>query len=345
MMQGISVDLVERAIESGDPFPGGNGFAGQLRDGRAARDVLGRYPLFTEENDYRIISLDPTTLDTPHRVPPGAVRSEHGDEHIWSLPDPDPNETGGLEQLRTAINESLRETDGDDGLAVAFSGGVDSALVAQALPDAPLYVAGFSGSHDIAAAKQASRLLDRAEDLHIVRLTQGMIRDYATDISRATGRTSLMDLAIATPLFAVARRASADGYNSLALGQGADELFGGYEKVAQAPTDSRVDADGIREATSEVLAGLPDQLERDVLALRRAGVEPVLPFLSDSVVHAAIRLPERLLVNRRGERKVALRKIAREFLPDKIAFRKKQAAQYGTDVNSELKRVLNIPDQ
>jgi asparagine synthase (glutamine-hydrolysing) len=80
-------------------------------------------------------------------------------------------------------------------------------------------------------------------------------------------------------------------------------------------------------------------LERDVLALRGAGVEPVAPLLDDRVVRAALRLPGDLLVDSRGERKKAFRLAARSFVPDRVAFREKKAVQYGSLVARELDRL------
>jgi asparagine synthase (glutamine-hydrolysing) len=341
-MQGFDVDLVARALRDGDPLPGASGFAGTLPDGRAVRDVLGRYPLFTERDDHEVASADPAALDTPVRLPAGTVRSADGDERGWSLPDPPPTPDGrrAVRGVRDAIAESVAAVpSGRDDLAVAFSGGVDSAVVAAGLPRAPLYVAGVPGSPDIEAAREAARLCGRADDLTVVELDHAAIRDHAVSVARATGRTNAMDVAIAVPLVAVARRAREDGYERLSVGQGADELFGGYDKVARAPDDPRLSADTVRDAVREVVTGLPDQLERDVLALREAGVEPVAPLLHDAVVRAALGLPERLLVSERGERKVALRRAARSLVPDRVAFRGKRAAQYGSRVARELDRL------
>jgi asparagine synthase (glutamine-hydrolysing) len=123
------------------------------------------------------------------------------------------------------------------------------------------------------------------------------------------------------------------------VGQGADELFGGYDKVAKAPTDPRLEADTVRGAVTETVRTLPEQLARDVPGLRAAGVDPVAPMLSDAVVEAALRLPSELLVSDRGERKYALRLAAREFVPDRVAFRQKKAVQYGSLVARELDRL------
>jgi asparagine synthase (glutamine-hydrolysing) len=226
-----------------------------------------------------------------------------------------------------------------EGLAVAFSGGVDSAVLAARL-DAPLYVAGFPDSHDVAAARSAAELL--GADLTVVELTHEAIERAVPRIARATGRTNAMDVQIALPLFLGAERVAGDGFDRLAVGQGADELFGGYAKVAKAPTDPRVDADTVAGATREVMSSLPSQLELDVLALRAAGVEPVAPLLDDRVVAAALDLPGDLLVAGTGDdavRKYALREAAREWLPTEIATREKKAAQYGSLAARELDRL------
>lgn len=339
-LQGTDTDTVEGALRDRNPLPGTAGFAGTLPDGRAVRDALGRYPVFTERGDPTNAASDPTELDEPVGLPAGHVRSADGDERVWPLPEPEPyaDDATAMAALREAIERSAGAVPGA-GLAVAFSGGVDSALVAARCPDAPLYVAGFPDSPDVRAARETARLLGRADDLQVVTLDGAAVREHAATIARATGRTNPMDVAIAIPLVAAAGRARGDGYTRLAVGQGADELFGGYDKVARAPDDPRVEADSVRGAARELVGGLPDQLERDVLALRAAGVEPAAPLLHDRVVRVALGLPGRLLVNDRGERKIALRRVARGSLPDRVAFRGKRAAQYGSRTARELDRL------
>jgi len=335
-MQGANADTVRRALADRDPLPGTRGFAGPLDD-RLVRDVLGRYPCFSEPGDPTEWAADPTELADPTPVPAGHVRSADGDERVWSLPDPATrsDRRAAVDAVRDAVAASVDGVD-TDGLAVAFSGGVDSAVLA-ALLDAPLYVAGFPDSHDVAAARSAADWLDR--EVRIVELDRDRLAAAAPTVARATGRTNAMDVSIALPLFLVAERAAADGFDRLAVGQGADELFGGYAKVAKAPDDPRVDADTVRGARRETAGTLPGQLERDGLALRAAGVEPVAPLLHDDVVRAALALPEELLVTDRGERKWALRLAARAWLPDRVVFREKKAVQYGSLVARELDRL------
>lgn len=327
--------IVRRAIETGDPLPGTRGFAGRL-DGRLLRDVLGRHPLFVDGDDSTTWAFEPAPLADPVAVPAGHVQTEDGFTRRWSLPSPPPR--GGsraIEAVQSALEASLEAVE-TDGLAIAFSGGIDSALLAARL-DAPLYVAGFPESHDVEAARDAAGLLDA--ELRVVELDHGALEAHVPDVVAATTRTNAMDVEIALPLFLVASAAAADGFDRLAVGQGADELFGGYAKVAKASGDPRLEAETVRGARDEVLQTLPNQLERDVLAIRAGGVEPVAPLLDDRVVEAALPLPDSLLISPCGDRKFALRLASREWVPDPVAFREKKALQYGSLVARELDRL------
>jgi asparagine synthase (glutamine-hydrolysing) len=336
-MRGASPDLVAAAVEAGDPFPGTTGFAGDLPDGRLARDVLGRELCYVDGTDW---SHDPGDLEDPTLLPAGHVR-DAGTGGVgargWSLPDPPAADENPVESVRDAVSGALGGVPERDDLAVAFSGGVDSALVAAAL-DAPLYVVGFEGSSDIEAARESAAAMGREADLRVHEVGLDAIEAAVPEVAAAIGRTNAMDVQIALPLFLVAERAAADGHHRLALGQGADELFGGYAKVAKAPADPRTDADTVRGARRETVLSLPDQLERDVRALRAAGVEPVTPLLHDDVVRAGLGLPGDWLVS--GDvRKRALREAALAWLPDSVADRDKKAVQYGSLVAREVDRL------
>ncbi|QDX41248.1 asparagine synthase C-terminal domain-containing protein [Salarchaeum sp. JOR-1] len=320
------------AVESGDPLPGTSGFAGELPDGRLARDVLGRELLYTDSGDW---SHRPDDLDQPTPFPAGHVGTPDDHERVWRLPESTAD--GGLDALESALDTAL-DTALDDAsagggdAAVAFSGGVDSALVADAV-DAPLHVVGFPDSADVAAARESAGLLGRDVTVHELAIED--VEDAVPGVARAIGRTNAMDVSIALPLFFVAERADAD---RLLLGQGADELFGGYAKVETAESDPRTDADTVRGARDEVVGTLPAQLERDVRAVRATGTEPVTPLLHDAVVREALRLPDDLLVAD-GTRKRALRELAADRLPDPVAYREKKAVQYGSLVARELDRL------
>jgi asparagine synthase (glutamine-hydrolysing) len=335
MLTGTTPAVVRDALETGDPLPGTAGFAGEV-DGRLVRDVLGRRPLFFDPNNPASWSHDPKDLDAPKRLPAGSVHEDGTSRTLWTVPSPDPvDREVGIEQLQSALETTLSDID-MSGLAVAFSGGVDSALLAAAL-DVPLFTVGFPDSHDIEAARSAGEML--GAKVTVLELDHEQLETAVPEVASAIGRTNAMDIQIALPIYLLATHCHREGFDRLALGQGADELFGGYEKVANAPEDPRVDAETVRGARREVLTGLPDQLERDWLAVRAGGMDPVTPYLHDRVIEAALELPGRTLVTDEGTRKWALRQAAESWLPEDIAYRDKKAMQYGSLVARELDRL------
>ena len=344
-LDGATQSTVRAALADATPLPGTAGFAG-LCDDVLVRDVLGRRPVFVDDADPERWAFAPGDLAAPRLLPPGC-RLPLGEpvaaaERVWSLPDPAPRPADeAVAAVETAVREhalggTTTATRGRDAVAVAFSGGVDSAVVAAGRPTAPLYVAGFPNSHDVAAAREAATAMGR--DLRWVEIDHDDLRRAVPAVAAATGRTNPMDLSIAVPLFLVAERAAADGHGRLVVGQGADELFGGYAKVTDPANDDRVDATTVRGARRETVLSLPDQLPRDVLTLRAAGVEPVAPFLHDDVIRAALRLPGDALVDG-DRRKVALRRAADGIVPETARRADKKAVQYGTYVSRELDRL------
>ena len=334
MLRGATPELVAHSIETADPFPGGFGFAGELPDGRLVRDVLGRVPLFVED-DGDDWSFDPNELAEPVSFPAGRVRDDGRTTAVWSLPDSGSTSLdGSVADLDRAIARAVDAVD-TDGLALGFSGGVDSALLA-AMLDVPLYSVGFEGSQDLEVARETARLMDCS--IETIEIDHDDLRRLVPDVASAVRRTNAMDVQIAIPLTVLSRTVSEQGFERLALGQGADELFGGYAKIEKAPDDPRVEAATVRTARDELLAGLPDGLERDALAVQTAGVEPVFPYLHDAVIETALTLPEPELVDG-SRRKVALRSVAERHLPTDVANRPKKAMQYGTLVSRELDRL------
>ncbi|SDQ67240.1 asparagine synthase C-terminal domain-containing protein [Natronobacterium texcoconense] len=344
-LRGATPELVRDALERAEPLPGATGFAGEV-DGRLVRDVLGREPLFYEGTaSVDRWAFEPSTLEEPVPMPAGSVLEvaelENGTDDLsiqqrWSLPEPDPesDHDAALEALDAAIGTAIDDARSSDlEVAVAFSGGVDSALVAELL-DAPLYVVGFPDSHDVEAARTAAEAMGR--NLTVVELEPADLERAVPEIARATGRTNAMDVQIALPLYLVGERVAADGFDALAVGQGADELFGGYEKVVR--LDHRVEAETTRGAVREQISSLSDQLPRDVLTIRATGLEPVAPLLHDAVVDAALRLPDDLLADEET-RKRGFRRVATQYLPEEVADRDKKAVQYGSLVARELDRL------
>jgi len=146
MIDGADPDAVRRALSKEDPLSGTGGFAGELDDA-LVRDALGRYPVFERQAGAPPLRTHgvstPTALTDPVSVPAGHRVDATGSEQVLSLPDPSPcsSDAAAVAAVRDAVAASV-DAVSTDGLAIAFSGGLDSAMLAARL-DVPLYVAGF----------------------------------------------------------------------------------------------------------------------------------------------------------------------------------------------------------
>ena len=255
----------------------------------------------------------------PGPVPPGTICCD-GREVARIAPDP-PSCT--LEEaIVTAVG--LRSDEG----AVAFSGGVDSALVAH-LARLPCVAVGLEGSHDVRRAAAAARMMGL--DLEIVTPTEDEVAEALARVVRVIpDPTNPLEASIATTLSFVAAWAEERGHTRILAGQGADELFGGYARYLTSPD-------------------LAAELERDFVALARQrtrdqavaafhGAYFSMPYLDLRVVRAARAIPAEEKV-RGGVRKHPLREVAERHIPAEIARAEKKAMQYGSGIWRAMQRL------
>jgi len=255
----------------------------------------------------------------PGPVPPGTVCCG-GREVARVAPDPPPCTLE--EAIVTAVD--LRRDEG----VVAFSGGVDSALIA-ALARLPCVTVGIEGSHDIAWAAKAARMMGL--DLEIVSPTGDEVAEALRRVVRVIpDPTNPLEVSIATTLFFAAAWAGEHGHTRILAGQGADELFGGYARYLSSPD-------------------LAAELERDIVDLGRQGARDQavaalhaayfsMPYRDVRVVRAAQAIPAAERV-RAGVRKYPLREVAERHIPAEIARAEKKAMQYGSGIWRMIQRL------
>ena len=160
----------------------------------------------------------------PGPVPPGVVCC--GGRAVARIA-PDPPSCTLEEAIITAVD--LRSDEG----VVAFSGGVDSGLIA-GLADLPCVAVGIEGSHDIIWATKAALMMEL--DLEVVTPTEEEVAEALARVVRVIpDPANPVEASIATTLFFVAARARELGHTRILAGQGADELFGGYARYLSSP--------------------------------------------------------------------------------------------------------------
>ena len=217
-------------------------------------------------------------------------------------------------------------------LALLFSGGLDSALLAWELrtrPDFELVTVGLPGAPDLAAAGAAARAMGlpwkgREVSPEDVRRS---LRHLAEELAAVPGPLRsvfvALDLAIAS---------ARDG-STLLCGQGADELFLGYAHFRGLSADEA----GAR-AEADLARLRHEDWPRTERIARARGHEIAAPYLTPEFVRAAQRIP--VTARLPGE---TSKDVLREFavargLPVEIARRPKRAVQYGSGVERALRQ-------
>ena len=223
-------------------------------------------------------------------------------------------------------------------VGVAFSGGVDSSLVAAVCRDVrdevALLTVGFEGSHDLGHAARAADVLNLPHHVHVI--GQGEFEDAARWVcSRLdTDIISWQENCIA--FYFISRLAADLGLDAVVTANGIDELFCGYDSYRRIyPHGPDAINSMIRQKTSNELSMM--RAVGDVAAGN--GVRMVQPLLSPGFVEYSWTVPldEKVRGSDDLLRKHAIRKAARETgLPEFISYKRKKALQYGTRIHQSL---------
>jgi len=222
-------------------------------------------------------------------------------------------------------------------VAVAFSGGLDSALLAFLCArhsEVRLYVAGKPGCHDIAAAESAAKMLSLP--LKKIEIERGGLLAASERVASVVENPAPIEIAVSVPLAYVCSSAAE---KCVVTGTGADELFGGYARYSRMPGGERLSA---MQGDYERLKTRGAETENAIAAL--FGKCIIQPYMCPSVEKAAreVEIGGHFW---NGGRKTLLRAAALSCgLPSELAMREKKAAQYGSGVARMLSKASRNPE-
>ncbi len=230
------------------------------------------------------------------------------------------------EKLLSVLRDATKEiAEGERRAAIAFSGGLDSSIVAAVsseIASIRCYTAAVSGSLD---AREAARIAEgEGFELEMLLLTADDIVEYARKAAAALSTEDPTQVAYTIPVLCVADRC----FERLVLaGSGADELFAGYAKYEAQPDPM--------QSMDRDLSKMMEEARRLAAAIapKRLG----LPFASQKVVSFARSVPLEVKLGAAG-RKLVLREVAR-LLGQETHDRPKKAAQYSSGVLKEMRRL------
>jgi len=322
------------------------------------RDPVGVVPLYYGENEYVCAlaserkALWRLGMGNVKAFPPGtlAVVNAQGFSFKPIRTIEQPPLGGAVEmdaaavQLQGLLLRSIRERTVDiGGVAVAFSGGLDSSLVAALAKicgrDVHLVSVSMEGQPEAQFTRLAAEALGLPLQLQIY--TAKDVEKVLPKVLWLIEEPSLGQAAIAIPFYWAAEIAAKLGYRVLLAGQGGDELFGGYHRYLKVYGQGGVEA--VREVLyRDVVASHETNFQRDYPVCAFHRVELRLPFTDLELVHLSLGLPVNLKMESEedGLRKRVLRRVAQLLaMPEFIVNRPKRAVQYATGVDKTLRKL------
>ena len=342
---------LSETLETGRPFSFLAISGGRLL---AGRDPLGQKPIYVGTNEDGTVAiaslrsaLDKIGILNSQPLSPGQIvsYSTHGVSVISesSLSKPktiDVSESEATKRLSDLLIQSLEDATSGN-YAVAFSGGIDSTLVAQAArfndgtPE--LITVSMKGQSEIEHARKVSKHLKL--DLTVRELSTEEVLEAVPDVMTIVESEDPIIVGVSLPLYFACETAEEMGIREILAGQLSDELFAGYGRFDQLALENNQD-ETADEIWKSVLAASTNDFEPgDKLAVSHK-MELRCPFAFFPLVKFALQLPItlKLRVDRGGVvRKFILRRLASDWnLPHTVVEKPKKAVQYSTGVQKVL---------
>jgi asparagine synthase (glutamine-hydrolysing) len=359
--------LDERGPAALDELEGMFAFLVAAEDGRfiAARDPVGIKPLYWARRDGRVrfasemSAFAPDWMPYVEAFPPGCHWTPQGGvvrfssavpqngkgapaaQAIWS-PDREPPSDALVATRHILTGSVQRQMMGDVPVGVFLSGGLDSAIVAaiaarhleQRGERLKTFAVGTRDSADLLPARVVARHLN-TEHHERVYDSREAVRALP-DVVRAIEHFDPSLVRSAVPNFLLAEMTS-EHVKVVLTGEGADELFAGYEYLRGFDSPQALEAELMR--TVHGLHNL--NLQRCDRVTMAHGLEARVPFLDRQVIAFAFGLPMAWKQSAPGElEKRLLRRAFDGWLPDEILWRVKAEFGDGSGAKDVLTRTV-----
>jgi len=245
-------------------------------------------------------------------------------------------------ELRERIYEAVGNID-QNNLGVAFSGGVDSSILAKACKDLgrkiTLLTLGFSSLRDAEASKEASEKLGLKLICETVSLKE--LEDGIRSVLSIIKFDRLVLLENGVCFYYVFKTASRHGIETVLSANGMDELFCGYHLYRKYVDDE--------EKMKKIMRLLVETAKRDKAEIDKVAalwsVNYECPFLSDSFVDFAMKIPLEYKIKGKDDelRKHILREAALKMgVPGSAAMRRKKAFQYSSGIHKAIAKLARL---
>jgi len=240
-----------------------------------------------------------------------------------------------IEKIREAVKNIRRNE-----LGIAFSGGVDSSVLAKACKEAgkevTLLTVGFSSMSDIEVSQETSEKLGLPLIYEVISLED--LENGIRSVLNIINFDRLVLLENSVCFYYVFKVASKRGIETVLSANGMDELFCGYHLYRKYFGDE--------EGLKKIMGMLVETARRDKAEMDKIAafwnVNYECPFLSDSFVDFAMKIPPQYKIKGEDDelRKYILREAALKMgVPKSAAMRRKKALQYSSGIHKAIAKL------
>ncbi len=313
------------------------------------RDLLGVKPLWYDINGEGIAfasegkairSMNKRELHPRHAIVYDTETGEHQDVYLSWNPVLGSKENLSEEELFQLLVTSVeKRTRGFNKVALLFSGGFDSTMLAIVLKHLGKrvfgYVSGLSNSKDVALAKDVADTL--GIELRPVLIDREDLDNVVRRVVYATESCDPIKIGVGIPIYVASGSAAGDGFRMIISGNGGDDVFAGYQRHLKT-------LDYGHDINRELLSGLRSLYERDLYrddtVTMSHPIELRLPMLDMQLITSVLRddPTKKLACGKKTLLKRLLDHLIEEGVVDRVR-PVRRAAQYGSRVNDELTRL------
>jgi len=223
---------------------------------------------------------------------------------------------------------------------ILFSGGVDSSLIASICKklkcNFTCYTVGIEGSDDVMWAQKVANEYKFNFKYKIIELDE--LEVILKNVVKLLSDADIVKVSVGSVLYSAGKLALFHGDNILFGGLGSEEVFAGYKRHEEALQKNNFEA-----LHKECWNGLKNMwkrdLTRDFTIAKSLGLDLRTPFLDKDLIKVAMNIHPMLKLDK-SNKKIILREAA-EFigLKREFAWRKKQAAQYGSNFVNGIEKL------
>ena len=237
------------------------------------------------------------------------------------------------EAISNSFEEAVRKTCQAKDVGIAFSGGMDSGLIAAIAKkyarSVTCYTCGSDDSFDVAAGRELAEMLS-LRWVHC-RISEETIVDTVREMISATNVSDPFTISYELQLFTVCRQAKEEIIFS---GQGSDEYFGG---CASSVNDSDEEYERVRQWGIDRMNKVSNPCEKKMAD--HFGKTLMYPYQDGTVIEEISKLDGALLRPKDlDDRKRVLKDICIELGFECLAHRTKKASQYGSKTTDLIRK-------